>query len=339
MKRPENKSFIIIGGMLVAWVVFIAIGLAMRPEKANPVAEILAQFEAAQKALQNEDLRTLKALADMNAIASSVASDIVDIPDEQSAMGSAIVDNVAKSLLSEFETLMKDQAGEAPAPHTVLGQVYLSLVGSNSAQMHLKGVSVTDVVESSALITMTWQRDDVSLTFPLSMEMFVKDDLWTFGAVRGLEEAFEMINERQDALLEAKNKKILDALKNTVALDRAEISTAISTEEGGAPRVMLFMAVKNISEKDIKTYHATVSIADNEGTILKAFDLSDTDTFVSGKLTEKSWPIFLDIDDDFEKQILIKPAEELSISLNVNEVTYADGEVLMPLSKGERQGE
>jgi len=234
---------------------------------------------------------------------------------------------------------MKEKAGEAPAPHTVLGQVYLSLVGADPSKMHLKGVSVTHVVDESALLTMSWEREDVSLTFPLSMKMIVKDDLWTFSNLEGLEEAFALINARQEEMREAQNKKILEALKKTVVLDRAEISTAIATEEGGAPRVMLFMAVKNISEKDIKTYHATVSVADLNGTVLKAFDLSDTDVFASGKLTEKSWPIFLDIDDALEKQVLIKPVEELAVSLNVKEVIYADGEVLAPLTQGVMQGE
>lgn len=328
VKYPEKKSTIIIIGMLIVWGVFVWLGLALRPEKANPVAGILAQFEAAQKALQNEDLITLKKLSSLDGIAGSVATDIVDIPDANTAMGEAITNNVAAALLAEFETLLKDQGGMAPNPTSVLGQVYVSLVGVDASKMHLKSVSVTEVVGDTALLTMFWHREDVDVTFPLMMNMAVQNDLWTFMDVDGLEEAFVKISARQSVLKAERAAKVKEILNSSLLLDRAKISTAIATDETSAPKVMLFMAVKNASQKDIKTYHAKVSVVDEDGTVLKIFDLSDTDGQASGSLSEKSWPIFVDVDDVLEKQVLIKPAEELSVNLNVSEIVYVDGEVL-----------
>lgn len=328
LNSAKKKSIVIVAAMVVAWVVFVIVGMQMRPKQADPVREILAQFEMAEKALQNEDLPTLQTLINFETFSRDISSQIVSVPDDQAQMARAIQNNVADTLVADFEALMRSGGG-APVEGTLLGQVYKSFVGASPEGLHMTGVSVTEVAGNTATLGTLWHREDVDVAFPLTLHLAVENNLWRFKGISGVTEAFAMIGEKEQDVRLSQNEMIAAKMAAAITLQEVKLA-APSVKKGEKESLLVFMSLKNTSGKDVASYNVAALVKDKEGMVLMSIPLYELDSLAAGDVLEKTWPAPLG-EDTVEDALTGVPVEEAVVELIVNEITFADGEVLAPI--------
>lgn len=135
------------------------------------------------------------------------------------------------------------------------------------------------------------------------------------------------INELETKRIEKLNQPIIEAMKQSLVLESVGKSEH-SDRWGFNKEVLLNLKVKNIGQKEVDEYRATITCRGPSGKILSNLNISDTENIIPGQTGGGFWKKDINMFIPNEDELYKTPESQLNFITQIYYAKFLDGSEL-----------
>jgi len=333
---------IVIGLVIVCSLILGAVGLYYWQYTKSPKYSLWQ----AKKAFKQHDLVSFEKYVDVEGITNSLIDQILKTVTEQEKpkneweqLGESIGKGLVVLLKPQLSKLAKQQiaklveTGRLEDEHQKknsnksdfsLSDIWNEAGGKKAA---FQGIEYIKKEGKIAYVGLKFYQKEYNTDLILELKMRDKGGYWQIAELSNFANYMKKIDELETKRINELNVPILETMRKTLVIEK--IKERRKTDDWGIDKkVIFFVKVKNIGEKEIDKYKIILTCNSLDGKKLKSITIVDDNNISPGKTGGGAWSIDLNMFMTGDHLLFNTPQSKLQINTDIQYIKFTDGTTL-----------
>lgn len=334
-----KKKLLVVASILLT--VIIAVGGIIYWNYTGTPEYSLSQVE---KAIEQRDLTSFQKYVDIEGVVNSLVDQVIEFTsaqyeneakDEWEQMGVELGKKLVKILkptlveILKQQILMYIQTGKINNDESKGNISTLKLWDKiNREKSALRGISYVKKEGKNAYVGLELFQEKYDTSLTLSLKMINKGGYWQIVEIVDLLEFLKKLDELETQRIAKLNKPIIEAMKQTLILEKIQKYTSTEDFWGLNKQVIFKLRFRNAGQKEIDEYQIILTCKTLNGQTIKVLSATINDNIAPGQTADCVLSMDVNMFIESDNVLYETPQSDLKIDVDTGYIKFADGSEL-----------
>lgn len=290
-----------------------------------------------KKSIENHDVTTFKKHVDTKSLSNRFVDDVIDRTTNENLssgeLDSALGAGIAKMMKPRLTEALEEQIirlverGGITENDTEVdsGEASLDNLADNIGfdENQISGIEYINKQGKTAYLGLGFEHAQLDTTMIIELLMRDLGSYWQVAEFSNINELINQVTELEKSKLAELNEPIRDKISQTLEVISV-VKSNRSDDYGFDKKVVFQLRVKNISDKTIKSFIATIHTKDSDGESLKDIRIRNNTSITPQKVDRRYWSIDVNMFESETNRLYEISNDQIQIDVTFRNIVFED---------------